>query len=253
MPEDGKITTLHPAWLDTIVPPEYEDEGLYEIILFFVIHSPCSGQSEKGISLTDRGWNEKPWNSPKYLKEKLDNAIFGTTPGMLKKADSKHKMLSEIEKYKLDDNFFNCREQQRALYAKVSKFGCESEYMSLFYHIRNALAHGRIAMYPAHNGDITFVMEDGKPKGKRTDDAFEVSARIVINKSSLLKVIQLLKNPPAEYDYSDDFVAAIKNGCCTKKKITEQLGIDEYTYEKCIQLLKARKVIEFEKNKWKLI
>ena len=33
----GKTTSVHPAWLDTIVPSEYEDEGLYEIILFFVL------------------------------------------------------------------------------------------------------------------------------------------------------------------------------------------------------------------------
>ena len=61
MAEEGKITRIHPEWLDTEVPPEYEDEGLYEIILFFVIHSPCSGQSSKGISLTERGWKSKPW------------------------------------------------------------------------------------------------------------------------------------------------------------------------------------------------
>lgn len=106
MSEEGKITTVHPVWLDTIVPPEYEDEELYEIILFFVIHSPCSGQSENGISLTERGWKEKPWNSPKYLKEKLDNVIFDTNTRILKMADSKYKMLSEIEKYNLDDDFF---------------------------------------------------------------------------------------------------------------------------------------------------
>lgn len=34
MEEKGKITSVHPAWLDTVVPTEYEDEKLYEIILF---------------------------------------------------------------------------------------------------------------------------------------------------------------------------------------------------------------------------
>lgn len=252
MPEEGKITTVHPVWLDTIVPPEYEDEGLYEIILFFVIHSPCSGQSENGISLTERGWKEKPWNSPKYLKEKLDNVIFGTNTRMLKICESKYKMLCEIENYNLDDDFFKYREQQRALYAKANKAGCENEYMSLFYHIRNALAHGRIAMYPTKNGDITFVMEDGKQKGKDADDRFEVSARIVINKSSLLKVIELLKNPPIENDYSDDIVIAIKNGYCTKREIMAELCIDDYIYEKYMNSLKMQQKIIFKENKWHL-
>ena len=78
--------------------------------------------------------------------------------------------------------------------------------MSLFYHIRNALAHGRIAMYPAKGNDITFVMEDGQEKGKE----FRVSARIVINKSSLLNVIELLKNPPIENDYSEDILSDLE-------------------------------------------
>lgn len=64
----GKMAPVHPYWLDTVVPAEYEDEALYEIILFFVIHSPCPGQSASGISLTERGWKEKPWYSAKYLK-----------------------------------------------------------------------------------------------------------------------------------------------------------------------------------------
>ena len=253
MADIGKTTSVHPAWLDTIVPSEYEDEGLYEIILFFVIHSPCNVQSSKGISLTERGWKAKPWYSPKYLKEKLDKVIFGESPKILKMVDSKCKLLPEIKKFDLDDDYFNHRELQRALYAKVSTKGCESEYMSFFYHIRNSLAHGRLAMYPAKEKDITFIMEDGKQIGKESDDKFEVSARIVINKSSLLKVIKLLKNPPIENDYSEDILNAIKNGNCTKRKIMNELGIDEYTYEKYIQSLKFKKRIEFTHRRWAII
>lgn len=240
-------------WLDTMVPSEYEDEGLYEIILFFVIHSPCKGQSSKGISLTERGWKAKPWYSPKYLKEKLDKAIFGEDTRQLKMVDSKNKLLHEIQTFDLDDDYFNHREFQRALYSKVSAKGCESEYMSFFYHIRNALAHGRLAMYPAKKNDITFVMEDGKRIGKESDDKFEVSARIVIYKSSLLKIIKLLKNPPIENDYSEDILNAIKNGNCTKRIIMNELEIDEYTYEKYIQSLKLKKKIEFKHRQWTVV
>lgn len=253
MAEEGKITKVHPAWLDTVVPPEYEDEGLYEIILFFVIHSPCNGQSSKGISLTERGWKAKPWYSPKYLKEKLDKAIFGDNLRLLKMVESKAKLLPEINSLDLDDDFYMHRDKQRMLYSKIGNSGCESEYMSMFYHIRNALAHGRLAMYPAKNDDITFVMEDGKQVGKESDDKFEVSARIIINKSSLLNVIELLKNPPKENDYSEDILGAIKNGSCTKCKIMSEVGIDEYTYEKFIQALKLKNMIKFEHKQWKTI
>ena len=253
MADEGKITNIHPAWLDNVVPPEYEDAGLYEIILFFVIHSPCNGQSAKSISLTERGWKAKPWYSPKYLKEKLDKAIFGDNLRLLKMVESKAKLLLEINSLDLDDDFYFFFDKQRMLYSKISKSGCESEYMSLFYHIRNALAHGRLSMYPAKNDDITFVMEDGKQVGKESDDKFEVSARIIINKSSLLKVIELLKNPPKENDYSEDILGAIKNGSCTKCKIMSEIGIDEYTYEKFIQALKLKNMIKFEHKQWKII
>ena len=253
MADEGKITNIHPAWLDNVVPPEYEDAGLYEIILFFVIHSPCNGQSAKSISLTERGWKAKPWYSPKYLKEKLDKAIFGDNLRLLKMVESKAKLLLEINSLDLDDDFYMHRDKQRMLYSKISKSGCESEYMSLFYHIRNALAHGRLSMYPAKNDDITFVMEDGKQVGKESDEKFEVSARIIINKSSLLKVIELLKNPPKENDYSEDILSAIKNGSNTKYKIMSEVGIDEYTYEKFIQALKLKNMIKFEHKHWKII
>lgn len=247
----GKITEIHPEWLDTIVPPEYEDAGLYEIILFFVIHSPCNGQSSKGISLTDRGWKVKPWYSPKYLKEKLDKVIWGDGLRLLKMVEGKAKLLPEINSLDLDDDFYTHRDKQRMLYSKISNSGCESEYMSLFYHIRNALAHGRLAMYPAKNNDITFVMEDGKQIGRESNNDFEVSARIVINKSSLLRVIELLKNPPTENDYSDDILNAIKSGNCTKSKITATLGIDEYTYDRFIQSLKLKGLVEYKHNQWR--
>lgn len=212
-----KVTSDHPSWLDTIVPPEYEDAELYEIILFFVIHSPCNGQSAKGISLTERGWKPKPWNSPKYLKEKLDFAIFENSTRLLKPVESKKQLLLELNSMDLNDDFYNHRNAQRALYTIVSEKGCKNEYMSLFYHIRNALAHGRIAMYPYKSNDVVFVMEDGKEVGGKADRRFEVSARIVINKSSLLRVIEVLKNPPKENDYSEDFLYAIKMGSAQNK------------------------------------
>lgn len=252
MVEERVITMIHPDWLNTFVPDEYEDDDLYEIILFFVIHSPCKCQSSKGISLSDRGWKTKPWHSPKYLKEKLDKAIFGDDFRFLKMVERKANLLSEIHSFDLDDNFYTHRDKQRMLYSKVSNKDCENEYMSLFYHIRNALAHGRIAMYPTKKKDITFVMEDGKIVGKECDNKFEVSARIVIYKSSLLKIIKLLKNPPIENDYSEDILHAIENGNCTKSKIMAELEIDEYTYNKYIGLLKLNKLIRFEHKQWKI-
>lgn len=251
--EYGIITSVHPDWLNALVPQEYEDDDLYEIIKFYVIYSPCFGQSAKGISLQERGWKPKPWNSSKYLKDRLDLAVFNGKERRIKMVDSKLEMLTKITSLDLDGDFFNHRNIQRALFVKSNNKGCSNEYMSLFYHIRNSLAHGRLSMYPAKNEDITFVMEDGNNVGKDTDDSFEVSARIIINKSSLLKIIEILKKPPVENDYSEDIINAIINGFCTKEKIMKELEIDDYTYNKFVQALRINGKIKFERKRWSLV
>ena len=249
MPKDARIVPIHSSWLNIPVPIEYEDKDLMEIISFFVIHSPCDGQSAKQISLTDRGWKPKPWYSPKYLKDKLDKAIWEGKPRMLKMCESKSILHAELNSFDLDNDFYTSRDTQRAAYVRINAPNCSSEYMSLFYHIRNSLAHGRITMFPAANNDITFVMEDG---AKDKND-FEVSARIIINKSSLVRIIDLLKTPPIENDYTEDILNAIRNGKRTKEKIVEELGIDDYTYKKFIQALKLNKRIAHCRNQWTII
>ena len=107
-------------------------------------------------------------------------------------------------------------------------------------------------MYPSSDHDITFVMEDGKGIGKAEDGSFEVNARIVINKKSLLNIIRILNNPPIENDYSEDILSAIENGLKTKKRIMDELKICETTYEKYIQLLKMNCRIKYVHRKWEL-
>lgn len=197
-----------------------------------------------------RGWKSKPWYSNKYLKDKLDKAIFGNNDRLLKMIEKKSDFWSYIKNMDLDENFYNHREKQRTLFTKVDIKGCQNEYMSLFYHIRNSLAHGRLTMYANKNKDITFIMEDGKQIGKKEDNMFEVNARIVINKSSLLKIIEILKNLPKVKDYSEDFLLVIKDNKCTKTQIMNELEIDEIIYKDTINKLKCEHKIEFKHNKW---
>lgn len=63
--------------------------------------------------------------------------------------------------------------------------------MSICYHIRNAFAHGRLAMYDYKNcEDIVFVLEDGVKK----NGEFQVRSRMVLKKSTLIKWMQILKS-----------------------------------------------------------
>ncbi len=236
-------TELHPAWLDTLVPEQYEDQGLFDIILFFVFHSPCVGQSARCIPLSQYGWKEKPWYSPKYLKKPLDDIIFGNKTKVFI-ASTRKDFCAAISGQDFGENYYNHRDDTRIAVVDT----CQNEYMSLFYHIRNSLAHGRIAMYEAHNSDIVFVMEDGAEiKGT---NQFEVTARILIPKSTLIKLINFLKNPPPLSDYSEDILTAISQGKCTKHEVMEELNIDETTWDITIHKLKSIGSVRYDKNKW---
>lgn len=249
--KSGVITSKHPEWLNTIVPPEYEDEDLLKIIMFFVFYSPCPGVSKRGIPLSAYGWKNKPWYSPEYLKNKLDKIIFGDGDRLFYMS-SKKDFENMIRGKDFGEDFYLYRSNQRIA---ITNCGSEnsSKYMSLFYHIRNSLAHGRLAMYPAKNGDIMFIMEDGEDV-KGEEDKFEVKARIVILKSTLLNIIQRLKTAPEEEkNYEDDILLAIKNKVNTKSKIIRELEIDSKIYDKTIYSLKEKSLIEYNGKCWKII
>lgn len=250
------FSPIHPLWLDTEVPLEYEDKGLFELIRFFVFYSPCKAQSSRSRPLSTYGWKEKPWYGKSYLKEPLDKIIFGDDVRRFYVADQKTDFLNKISGHDFSNDFYNHRTQQRVALVKVSDGTSCSEYMSLFHHIRNSLAHGRLAMYPAHGNDIMFIMEDGGVVGSEKDDNFEVTARIVILKSTLLKIIQLLQSGPVhENDYTSDVIAAIDGGKNTKKGILEALQIDEEIWNRTIAKLKADQKVQFNKNtrKWEIV
>lgn len=212
MSNNGYLTIRDPEWIEVVIPKEYYDEDFYKIMMFFVFHSPCLGQSKRMITLQDRGWKKEPWHSSSYLKDKFDDAIFGDNIRLYKMSESHNSFEEAIESLNLGEIFYNKRDKQRFCHVKVNKPSCQSVYMSFFYHLRNMLAHARIAMYPAKHKDICFVMEDGENVEKDSDAKFRVSARAVIFKSSLLRIIDLLENPPEDREYAEDILKLINAG-----------------------------------------
>ena len=60
--------------------------------------------------------------------------------------------------------------------------------MSVLFHLRNAFALGRLAMYAADK-DGVFVLEDGL----RKNGEFVVRSRMILKKSTLIKWIDILE------------------------------------------------------------
>lgn len=181
-----EISPMNPGWIKRRVPDEYADDSLKDLIMFFVINTPCTNLSSSSIDLSDYGWGKDIWKN-----EKLKKALFqiagierGSTFVVAQKAS---EMKSVCEKASLKKNFHKSRDIERIAIFK----GRYNEFLSICYHIRNAFAHGRLAMYDYKNcEDIVFVLEDGVKK----NGEFQVRSRMVLKKSTLIKWMQILKS-----------------------------------------------------------
>ena len=181
-----EISPMNPGWIKRRVPDEYADDSLKDLIMFFVINTPCTNLSSSSIDLSDYGWGKDIWKN-----EKLKKALFqiagierGSTFVVAQKIN---EMKSVCEKASLKKNFHKSRDIERIAIFK----GRYNEFLSICYHIRNAFAHGRLAMYDYKNcEDIVFVLEDGVKK----NGEFQVRSRMVLKKSTLIKWMQILKS-----------------------------------------------------------
>lgn len=174
-------------WLRWIAPEEFADAELFRIVTFFVFHSPCPNISSMGKSLSEYGWNA-PWKKPYYLNKQLRRAA--SNYNILYSATSCDTLEAALVKANLDVGIPSDLTTERIAIVDSKK----NQFQSVFCHIRNALAHCRINMVEV-NGECVFVMEDTKKSGERLN----VSARMIIRKSTLLNWINIIEGGENEY------------------------------------------------------
>lgn len=239
----------HPQWLNTIVDDKYYDNSLYRIILFFVIFSPCSKYCTQGRTLQYYNWKEKPWNTNKYLKDKLDDGVFINKKKYFRCVTQISQLVEAVHKAELEDDFYIHREIERVALVKTDG----NEYMSLFHHIRCALAHGRITLFEDPNSDdILFVMENGKELGAE----FQVTARMVLRRSTLLRWIKIISAGPQEPEknyYREIYKALLDDNKLRIKDLANIFSESEYAIEKAVSFLREAGIIAYQnhgKNSW---
>ena len=149
------IASLTPGWIKKRVPDNYADDVLKDLIMFYVINTPCDDLSSSGIKLTEYGWGKDVWKN-----DRLKNYLFSIA-GLERNssfavASKTDEMKAICEKTSLKKDFHKNRGKERIAIYK----GRYNEFLSICYHIRNAFAHGRLAMYGYKNGsDIVFALE----------------------------------------------------------------------------------------------
>lgn len=179
----------NPDWIRWIAPEHFNDQDLFKIVIFFVFHSPCSNLSSMEKTLDEYGWSA-PWRKPYYLNKQLRQASLYEL--VVYSAKGYNEMDVALEKADLKETFPSDFSRERiCIYDNQG-----NQFLSVFYHIRNAFAHCRLNMVDV-DGDCVFIFEDVQPK--KNSNQLKVSARMILRKSTLLKWIDLIENGAREY------------------------------------------------------
>lgn len=180
------VADKNAKWLQWIAPEKFDDRDLFRIVIFFVFHCPCKGLSAMGKSLDEYNWH-KPWEKPFCLNKQLKQVSLSDK--LIYSAKSYDKLDEQLIKANLAENFPSDFNTER-----IAIYNNDNQFMSIFYHIRNAFAHCRLNMVDV-DGECIFVLEDVSTKFKR------VSARMILRKSTLLKWIDIIEGGEKEIKY----------------------------------------------------
>lgn len=161
------------------------DGDLSRLCRFYIIHSPCNGQSLQKRTFSDYGWvGDIRTNG---LGKLLDEAIpDGSGPFYLPGKGSKNKLSQlYVQANLLDGPLMDYATERAAI--RIGSDG--NAYLRLFRHIRNCLAHGRFKyLETADKPNGIFIMED--------KDKHSFTARMVLGKTTLLSWAQIVQNGP---------------------------------------------------------
>ena len=180
-------TDYNTSWLHWIAPEYFNNKNLFRIVIFFVFHSPCPELSSMGKALSEYGWNT-PWRKPFYLNRHLKEA--SSNPKLLFSAATYDKMSDALEKANLLENFPSDLQTERVCIYDNKK----NQFLSVFYHLRNAFAHCRLNMVEMNDDCVFIIVDFIKEKGK-----YKVSARMIIRESTLLKWIEIIEKGEKEF------------------------------------------------------
>lgn len=130
------------------------------------------------------GW-KTPWKKPYHLNRQLKQ--LASNHELIFSAEKYDEMDSALEKADLKEDFPSDLNRER-----ICIFDSQNnQFMSVFYHLRNAFAHCRLNMVDS-NGECVFIIED--VKANKNDNKVKVSARMILRKSTLLKWIDLIEH-----------------------------------------------------------
>ncbi len=164
-----------------------EDDDFQKLYRFYVLNSPCEGQSHQRISFEEYGWEGGIRESG--LGRALDRVIpEGSGPFFLPRVDSGATLEQMFSQARLFNGMLRDTSTERAAAAKSSD---SNTYLRLFRHVRNCFAHGRFVLVEScDRPDGVFIMEDR--------DHHNYTARMVLGRNTLLEWARIVRRGPGE-------------------------------------------------------
>ena len=177
--------SLNPGWINEF-SDELLDDNFKKIFIFYVINLPNNSTSYRSLDIT-KYWDSKVWKEKILRKKLLESANLVENETYIK-ASLLEDVSNAIARAKI--NKFDYKSDKNVIVFYKGKW---QEFISIFYYIRCALAHGRF-MIKMVNGHKMYYLETGTKK----EDKLNVKARMILREETLLKWIEIIKNGKSE-------------------------------------------------------
>lgn len=202
-------TSLKPGWVNAdLLASFYEDTDYLRIIGFFMIHAFRQNRSSKGKTIMDYGWPKDVWKNTASVSLK-DELLYVADLHMRNPVcdavtrepvseenfvvcQSLENMSDACHRAGIQKDFTRTRSENR-----IAVYNSEKNMiLSVFDHIRNALAHGRFTIYT--DGFIAF--ESGMKVKVDNKDMFDVRARMMLKKETIMRWIAIIESGRLDED-----------------------------------------------------
>jgi len=180
----AKVKTNDNSWLSLIGVDDL-NENFIRIYSFYVLYSPCVGLSPRCKTLADYGWSA-PFRKPFYLNKQLKKA--SNNEKLIFSAKTKNDMDEALRKAGLLEEFLSDMNLDKV----VIHNNKNNQFISTFYHIRNAIAHGRFNIQ-YYQGEKIYVVED------QTNEY--ITARMILRERTLLNWIDIIERGETTYEH----------------------------------------------------
>ncbi len=172
---------LMPEIFNNAIPKKYLDNNFQKIFEFYILNVPNSNVSNKSIDIT-KIWGEKVWKNMKLRAELMKVGDFKENINYFK-AQRLNEMNNIAAKAHLDKI-----PALKKLKNNIIFYNQKNEFISIFFYIRCAFAHGRFTIKEVNNEKF-YILETGN-KGKKQE--IIVKARMIIKEETLLKWIDII-------------------------------------------------------------